>query len=168
MRSKIDRAVHSIRAAATEGTALSLAELSKEVGLSKWHLQRVFRKHQGVTPREMAEGIIRTGREGGQKQTPTYMEQPMAPILTLNPDESMSILLNAREYGGSNTLEPASAMYMDLDWLEDAQCAFLGVDGEAIMPAQLSMDELDMSVDVDVENLLSDLFPELQEGSGLL
>ncbi|KIY03625.1 uncharacterized protein Z520_00316 [Fonsecaea multimorphosa CBS 102226] len=62
IHTKIDRAVHLVRQAASASEnpqPLSLSQLSAQVGLSKWHLQRVFKKLQGVTPREMAEEIIR-------------------------------------------------------------------------------------------------------------
>ncbi|KAH0832445.1 hypothetical protein AYO21_05132 [Fonsecaea monophora] len=59
IHAKIQRAVHLVRQAALEkAQPLSLAQLSAQVGLSKWHLQRVFKKIQGVTPREMAEQIL--------------------------------------------------------------------------------------------------------------
>lgn len=71
-RAKIARAVHIVRRSAAAGQTISLAQLAREVSLSKWHLQRVFKRLQGVTPREMAERIIelesRANRERKQRQ----------------------------------------------------------------------------------------------------
>ncbi|KAL2444399.1 hypothetical protein ABEF95_016528 [Exophiala dermatitidis] len=55
IRTKIHQAVQLVRTAASKGTTFSLAQLSAQVGLSKWHLQRVFKRLEGVSPREMAE-----------------------------------------------------------------------------------------------------------------
>jgi AraC family transcriptional regulator of adaptative response/methylated-DNA-[protein]-cysteine methyltransferase len=40
---------------AAEGERLTLADLARAVGMSPWHLQRVFRKVTGVSPRDYAE-----------------------------------------------------------------------------------------------------------------
>lgn len=62
-RTKIKHAVQMIQQSALQGSKLSLAQLSKEVGWSKWHLHRVFKQLQGMTPREMADGMTRTRNE---------------------------------------------------------------------------------------------------------
>lgn len=59
-RAKIKHAVQMIQQSALQGSKLSLAQLSKEVGWSKWHLHRVFKQLQGMTPREMADGMTKT------------------------------------------------------------------------------------------------------------
>ncbi len=38
-----------------EGQSVTLAELASEVGLSPWHLQRLFKRAMGVTPRDYAD-----------------------------------------------------------------------------------------------------------------
>ncbi len=38
-----------------DGQSVTLAELSSEVGLSPWHLQRLFKRAMGVTPRDYAD-----------------------------------------------------------------------------------------------------------------
>ncbi|KIW97659.1 uncharacterized protein Z519_01243 [Cladophialophora bantiana CBS 173.52] len=76
IHTKIQRAVHLVCHSASEkGQPLSLSQLAGQVGLSKWHLQRVFKKLQGVTPREMAEHIIQAKAEG--LLTATTMANPM-------------------------------------------------------------------------------------------
>jgi len=38
-----------------DGQSVTLAELASEVGLSPWHLQRLFKRAMGVTPRDYAD-----------------------------------------------------------------------------------------------------------------
>jgi len=40
---------------AREGEPVTLAELAAEVDMSPWHLQRVFKKAMGVSPRDYAD-----------------------------------------------------------------------------------------------------------------
>jgi AraC family transcriptional regulator of adaptative response/methylated-DNA-[protein]-cysteine methyltransferase len=42
---------------AQEGQAITLADLAEAVGLSPWHLQRLFKKAMGVTPRDYADAL---------------------------------------------------------------------------------------------------------------
>ncbi|EXJ88491.1 hypothetical protein A1O1_05421 [Capronia coronata CBS 617.96] len=84
VRTKIHRAVHLVRDAASAGTTLSLSQLSKQVGLSKWHLQRVFKQLQGVTPREFAEQILANTEVSGTMATPrTVGSLTMATLRTV-------------------------------------------------------------------------------------
>ena len=57
-------------AAAAEAGIPTLAELAAELGVSPWHLQRVFRRHVGVSPRDYAdarrEDRLRQGLRGGE------------------------------------------------------------------------------------------------------
>ncbi|MBK1667690.1 hypothetical protein CKO28_06535 [Rhodovibrio sodomensis] len=57
-------------AAADEAGIPTLAELAGELGVSPWHLQRVFRRHVGVSPRDYAdarrEDRLRAGLRGGE------------------------------------------------------------------------------------------------------
>ncbi|OAP63198.1 hypothetical protein AYL99_02425 [Fonsecaea erecta] len=65
IHAKIHRAALLVRQAASSDKAqvLSLAQLAAQVGLSKWHLQRVFKALRGVSPREMAEEIIQANKQ---------------------------------------------------------------------------------------------------------
>lgn len=55
---------------AREGQAVTLAELAGEVGLSPWHLQRLFKKAMGVSPRDYADALrarrFRSELRGGE------------------------------------------------------------------------------------------------------
>ncbi|KIW69776.1 hypothetical protein PV04_05634 [Phialophora macrospora] len=55
---KIRHAVSLVQEHASKGQKISLGILSQQVGLSKWHLLRVFRRIQGLSPHEMATAII--------------------------------------------------------------------------------------------------------------
>jgi methylphosphotriester-DNA--protein-cysteine methyltransferase len=57
-RRKVGLALRIVRERAERGEIVGLAELGKEVGLSKWHLLRVFRRRWGVSPRVMGEGVV--------------------------------------------------------------------------------------------------------------
>jgi len=51
----VERACARLDSAA--GERVTLAELAAEVGMSPWHLQRVFRKVVGVSPRDYADAL---------------------------------------------------------------------------------------------------------------
>jgi AraC family transcriptional regulator of adaptative response/methylated-DNA-[protein]-cysteine methyltransferase len=57
-------------AAAAEAGVPTLAELAADLGVSPWHLQRVFRRHVGVSPRDYAdarrEARLRDGLRAGE------------------------------------------------------------------------------------------------------
>ncbi len=57
-------------AAAEEAGIPTLAELADDLGVSPWHLQRVFRRHVGVSPRDYAdarrEARLRDGLRAGE------------------------------------------------------------------------------------------------------
>ena len=53
----IQRACRKIEAATEEADALSLTHLSEAVGLSPYHLQRVFKRIIGISPRQYAEAV---------------------------------------------------------------------------------------------------------------
>lgn len=55
---KIRHAVELVEETASRGQKISLQELSTQVGLSKWHLQRVFKKIQGLSPHELSITIM--------------------------------------------------------------------------------------------------------------
>ncbi|EHY59539.1 hypothetical protein HRR83_001184 [Exophiala dermatitidis] len=73
IRTKIHHAVQLVRTAASNGTTLSLAQLSAQVGLSKWHLQRVFKRLEGVSPREMAERMVMKSSSSSSYNSTAYL-----------------------------------------------------------------------------------------------
>ncbi|KIX02928.1 uncharacterized protein Z518_08871 [Rhinocladiella mackenziei CBS 650.93] len=143
VRTKIYRAVQLIRQSALEGQQLSLAQLSQEVGLSKWHLQRVFKRLQGVTPREMAEQMIdmqaNESTTGDHTVTWTSYNQGM---IEVEYDGQSRTSLDPSATSGSSS----EGILTPVNWLEGS------------MPTVINEHA---SLDVDVENLLKDLFPEL-------
>ncbi|MBK1696985.1 methylated-DNA--[protein]-cysteine S-methyltransferase [Rhodovibrio salinarum] len=67
----VRRACACLDAAAANETGIpTLAELASELGVSPWHLQRVFRRHVGVSPRDYAdarrEARLRDGLRAGE------------------------------------------------------------------------------------------------------
>src|SRR5579875_2337852 len=54
-RVRIRRLCEHIRANCESGESLSLEELAREVGLSRFHLQRTFKSVAGVTPKQFVE-----------------------------------------------------------------------------------------------------------------
>ena len=52
-------------AAAEEAGIPTLAELADDLGVSPWHLQRVFRRHVGVSPRDYADARREARLRGG-------------------------------------------------------------------------------------------------------
>ncbi|OAG36086.1 hypothetical protein AYO21_09713 [Fonsecaea monophora] len=66
---KIRHAVDLVQTTASRGQKISLQQLSDQVRLSKWHLQRMFKRLQGLSPHEMTNAIINAteaGTEGNQ------------------------------------------------------------------------------------------------------
>ncbi len=57
---QIRHAVNLVEDNASRGQKISLAELASQVGLSKWHLQRVFSRLVGLSPNELSNSIINT------------------------------------------------------------------------------------------------------------
>ncbi|OQV04400.1 Metal binding domain-containing protein [Cladophialophora immunda] len=66
---KIRHAVDLVKTTASQGQKISLQQLSCQVRLSKWHLQRVFKRLQGLSPHEMSNAII-SAIEGGTEESP--------------------------------------------------------------------------------------------------
>lgn len=160
VRSNIQHAVRLVRQSALQGSPLTLSQLSKEVGLSKWHLQRVFKRLQGVTPREMAEAV-QSYETVQSSSTGTYEDSPVSGAgsghaslsdefifdnsLTSIPEPSLSILSTPST---ENALTPTA-------WSEDANYD----------PTIFMVDDPG-NMEVEVEDLLMDLFPELYSGHG--
>lgn len=157
IRFKIQQAAELVRHAAMQGKQLSLSQLSKEVGLSKWHLQRVFKKLQGMTPREMAETLQR----GGGRATDRDVNSHDLPELEFSSDLNLEASFT---FGAGN--EPLSNHPRQMS----SQSTETG--GSARTPPSWSDDNLvdqlssppagePCVLGADVELLLSELFPEL-------
>ena len=65
---KIRRAVDLVKETASQGQKISLHQLSSQVGLSKWHLQRCFRQMEGLSPHEMSNSILNAIEAEGSPQ----------------------------------------------------------------------------------------------------
>ncbi|RMZ89018.1 hypothetical protein DV736_g3751, partial [Chaetothyriales sp. CBS 134916] len=52
----------------SEKGVISLGDLAREVGLSKWHLQREFKRRMGMSPREMGERVARAKDDGMKEE----------------------------------------------------------------------------------------------------
>ena len=122
---------------AQKGEKVELGWLGREVGLSKWHLLRCFKRRVGVSPREMGEGLRREMEGVGDGvKTPGLSE-------------------GVGETPGSEELEVVEKM--GLEWPEEESVA--GSWGKDVM-VQDGFGE-------DVERLIRDLFPEIYEENGM-
>lgn len=139
-RRKVMRAVEVIKEKAAKGQRIGLRELSEEVGLSRWHLLRIFRRRWGVTPKEMAEGVIK--EEEGRRRSQSGSQTPV----TLATDTASST---------SNAMPttPMAGTAFD-DALMDFDSTALDVD--------LTAPELWRDGEP-AEDLLRDLFPEVYQ-----
>lgn len=61
------------------GARLSLSQMAKQTGLSKWHFHRVFKKCVGVTPGEYLQ------REREQQRSHSQQQQHVAATVTVDP-----------------------------------------------------------------------------------
>lgn len=163
VRTKIQHAVRVIRESALQGSKLSLSQLSKEVGLSKWHLHRVFKQLQGVTPREMAEAI----RNSHGSNIATATSTADLPVL-----ESGSEWI---DFGPENheefTTDALFPMHPPLSLMstpstDNALTPTTWADGISYDPMLFTTDDF-KGKNSDMEVLLSDLFPELYGGYDL-
>jgi methylphosphotriester-DNA--protein-cysteine methyltransferase len=188
-RKKVIKAVEIIKEHAARGERISLADLGKEVDLSKWHLLRVFRKRWGVSPREMGEGAIRGASlsDGAQE---TKMHDPSGPMFGEdevhgNPSDTMGedsvSLIDAYSTSNTNTSSSTPLTNPLLDWSDGDFAGPLLTFDEAFMDFQ-AMGDMDMDRRIVSESwtgeesgeyVLRDLFPELYmpddadlEGSG--
>ncbi|KAI1620667.1 metal binding domain of Ada-domain-containing protein [Exophiala viscosa] len=128
---KIREAVNHVREGAARGEKVTLKELSSRVGLSKWHLQRVFTKINRMSPRAMANSIINT------------METEAAETSARNEA--------ARDRRESSS---HSSMASDRSYPDETEIHRLG------LPSTLQ-DFPTQYDDPDVDSVLRDLFPEL-------
>lgn len=138
-RRKVMRAVEVIREKAAQGQRIGLRELSEEVGLSRWHLLRIFRRRWGVTPKEMADGVI---KEEGRRRSQSGSQTPVT--LATETASSTSNAMPTTPIAG--TAFDDALMDFDFAALDmDLTTPELWRDGE---PA---------------EDLLRDLFPEVYQ-----
>ena len=56
------KALLLVKQRARQGEKVTLDDLSREVGMSKWHLQRLFKKKFGASPKELGESLERKDR----------------------------------------------------------------------------------------------------------
>jgi len=163
VRTKVQHAVRAIRESALQGSKLSLSQLSKEVGLSKWHLHRVFKQLQGMTPLEMAESLRKNSYGGnGLNATPV--------------DESLPVLegssgwtdfgLEDHEGGADDPLlsVPPPLLHpsplLSTPSTDHALTPMNWGDDVAYDPVLFTLDGI-KDQHVDMDGLLNDLFPEL-------
>jgi methylphosphotriester-DNA--protein-cysteine methyltransferase len=115
---KIRHAVYLVEDHASRGQKISLGSLSQQVGLSKWHLLRVFRRIQGLSPHEMATAIINaleTEVDASQESGMPQAESDTAAGTEVSPGEAhppMTASWNAQglgtlsdDWGGSDNAE---------------------------------------------------------------
>ena len=154
--SKIDRAVQLVQRSAAEAKILSLARLSEEVGLSKWHLLRVFRKDQGVTPREMADMLINGDEQ--QEARRSTQEQDMCAVAVARAPAVDSATLSTGERGPpSPPVQDYTGMDMDVDWCQGATDMF---DGQYLAMPPLLPDEVTMNMVAGKDDWPDSLFQE--------
>jgi methylphosphotriester-DNA--protein-cysteine methyltransferase len=130
---KIRQAVALVEETASRGEKISLQELSRHVGISKWHLQRVFKRLQGRTPHQMQTAILNSERGSEEPQQPA----------TVN------------EADGSASREDVSQTDRNLPGPSDLRSPDLDVEAQ---PREWLVSE-----SARVDEMLKDLFPELYE-----
>lgn len=172
-RKKVIKAMDIVKDRATKGEKISLADLGKEVGLSKWHLLRVFRKTWGISPREVGEESMRTGATSGtsQAQGPSASRGAESEAMETDADNVSSAT------SASNNTTNASTPITDpmWDWDENPTSAFSG-NSMMLTCFDEAFTEYEAMGDIDMdrllvpeswaqgdnaENVLRDLFPEL-------
>ncbi|KPI45105.1 uncharacterized protein AB675_2401 [Cyphellophora attinorum] len=176
-RKKIVKAVEIIKERAARRERISLADLGKEVGLSKWHLLRVFRKRWGVSPKEMGEGAIRNAslNDGAQRMRtrgpsgPISGEDGVHGVPSDATGEDSVSLTNA--YSTSSTTTSSSTPLTEplLDWSDGDFTGPLLTFNEGFMDFEamgdMNMDRQTVSEswtdEESGEYVLRDLFPEL-------
>lgn len=160
VRTKIQHAVRAIRQSALQGSKLSLSQLSKEVGLSKWHLHRVFKQLQGVTPREMAESLRRDSNgSNGVNAAPVDENLPVLEggsgwIDFVPEDGTGDALLSVPPF-----LHPLTPL-LSTPSTDSALTPMAWGEDMTYDPALFTVDEI-KDQNVDVDGFLNDLFPEL-------
>ncbi|ETN37267.1 uncharacterized protein HMPREF1541_08258 [Cyphellophora europaea CBS 101466] len=172
-RRKVQQAVRVIRERAARGRRIGLRELSEEVGLSRWHLLRVFRKRWGVTPKEMGEALQAAGGGTRARANPSPDEArdgnhstPSALAGTVAGDaETISDASNVTPATPAVDLQGHDAFTMEGRPQPGAlfDDAFLDFDFAALDHVDLTAPELWTTTGEDGEGLLMDLFPEVYQ-----
>lgn len=159
---KIRLAVRLVRESALNGTAVTLSQLSKEVGLSKWHLHRVFKRLQGVTPREMAESI-QNKNNGLQSAVP---DVPDLPVLSCDKTTDLQLIgddgpgYDFSSWPATSMVDPH--MFLTTPSMDDGLTPERWLDDPFYDPTLFTVDR-GTYADGDVEGLLNVLFPELYQ-----
>ena len=155
----MERAVEIVRAKAERGEKVELAELAGEVGLSKWHLLRCFKRRVGVSPREMGEGLRnRNGKRGLEWELEQEKEQEQEEVGRVVDGMETPVLSEGMALTpGSEELEVREKM--GVEWSEEE--LFAGSWDQDVMAVQNGFDP-------DVEHLIRDLFPEIYEENDML
>ncbi|RVX66150.1 hypothetical protein B0A52_09879 [Exophiala mesophila] len=161
IRFKIHQTAELVRHAAMQGKQLSLSQLSKEVGLSKWHLQRVFKKLQGMTPREMAENLQRRDGGGGNI-TDRNVKSHHLPELEFSNDIDLGASF-AFGAGDNPLSEPLRQLSPQSTETTGSACTPSSWSDDNVLNNQFNSPASGRpcALEPDVEMLLSELFPEL-------
>ncbi len=100
---RIEKLCRYIRANADSGEKLGLEELGKLAGLSKSHLQRIFRATVGVTPRQYVEacrlGILKRELRAGESVTDAIYAAGFGAASRLYEKVDTRLGMTPRQYG---------------------------------------------------------------------
>jgi methylphosphotriester-DNA--protein-cysteine methyltransferase len=171
---KIRAAVELVKERAARGQKITLQELSSQVGLSKWHLQRVFTKMKGMSPRAMSNSImssIENEQQASASTTRTAARQRSIPPTPAAAESGRSGGTVTRT--GTPTIEGAPGTTVGAPLQRESSAhSSSGVGSEYSYPGDTQISPLDMNPntlrafspgcdDPDVDTVLRDLFPEL-------
>ena len=132
---KLHQAIALVKASSERGDKISLAQLAKEVGLSKWHLQRAFKRRVGSSPREMGEELLKKQREGMSGATAAGLGET-------EEDRSMNSPREGDGYGSlrrSNRVAGNLAGQEDMVNIDDAQLLAVPIDPFLQLPADTTV-----------------------------
>ncbi|KAK5050406.1 hypothetical protein LTR84_003687 [Exophiala bonariae] len=165
-RTKIKHAVQIIQQSAQQGSKLSLSQLSKEVGWSKWHLHRVFKQLQGMTPREMADGLQPMSSRG-DSVSENFRTDPVPR------EDDLPVLCNGSEWidfestdGLFSLPPPPLTSLLSTPSTDDALTPIAWGDELSYDPVLFHIDAA-KDQETELDGLLNDLFPELFGAHGL-
>lgn len=163
-RRKVVKAVEIIRERAEKGETIGLAELGREVGLSKWHLLRIFRKRWGVSPKVMGEGWVQQRQQLSQQQEGGLEDSPGVRMQTPAMSEG-GLFENESSVGGGSEFAPETPV---MEFGAEGMMPFVGEEA-----AMFDFGVLDFDVDAPLPSLwkdgesaddvLRELFPELNQ-----
>jgi len=109
----------------------------------------VFRKDQGVTPREMAEGMI----DGNEQHAPLSPKEVR--IATLDGEGDVAPATSFTFTNGTYPMTMDESVAMDVKWLDHTADTFM----MPLLPTDRDISELTVAT----EDWMNDLFPELIE-----